>query len=117
PEGKSILTLYERIADGAGAQRHTPPRVDTGVPDGARFVEFTAQTRMSGIDLPDGRQVRKGAAAAVLRHVQVQHGRLPDQVQQQVDAVSSKGATPLLVADGSRLVDRKSTRLNSSHLV
>jgi potassium-transporting ATPase ATP-binding subunit len=106
PEGKSILDLYENMANGVGGTPSgpTPPRVDTGVPDGTRFVEFTAQTRMSGIDLPDGRQIRKGAAAAVIRHVQNQHGKLPDQVQQQVDAVSSKGATPLLVADGNCLV-------------
>jgi len=95
PEGKSIVELFHHMNDGQ-------PRAEA--PAGSRFIEFTAQTRMSGIDLPDGRQVRKGAAAAVLRHVQAQHGRLPDQVQQQVDAVSSKGATPLLVADGSRLV-------------
>ncbi len=104
PEGKSILDLYQKMAEGAPGSGPTPPRADANAPAGSRFVEFTAQTRMSGIDLPDGRQIRKGAAAAVIRHVQVQNGTLPDQVQQQVDAVSSKGATPLLVADGCRLV-------------
>src|SRR6202022_2793179 len=54
-------------------------------------------------DLPDGRQVRKGAADAVLRHVQQNNGRLPDQVQQRVDDVASKGAPPLFVCEGNRL--------------
>src|SRR5579884_3569489 len=53
PEGKSIVDLYRRTAEGGSA-------VGT-LPAGARFVEFTAQTRMSGIDLPDGRIIRKGA--------------------------------------------------------
>ncbi len=39
------------------------------MPDGARFIPFTAQTRMSGIDLPDGREIRKGAPDAILRYV------------------------------------------------
>jgi K+-transporting ATPase ATPase B chain len=70
---------------------------------GSRFVEFTAQTRMSGVDLPDGRQVRKGAPDAVLRYVQGQNGQVPAGVQDQVKAVASQGATPLLVCEGSRL--------------
>ena len=47
------------------------------VPEGARFIPFTAQTRMSGIDLADGHQVRKGAPDAILRYVQQQHGAVP----------------------------------------
>ena len=73
------------------------------LPPGARFVEFTAQTRMSGVDLPDGRQIRKGAADAVIRHVQQNNGQLPDRLQEQVDAVASQGATPLLVCEGNQL--------------
>jgi K+-transporting ATPase ATPase B chain len=106
PEGKSILDLYQRMADGTPgkAQGPSPARVDANAPPGARFVEFTAQTRMSGIDLPDGRQIRKGAADAVVRHVKAQNGVIPAQLQSQVDAVASKGATPLLVCEGSRLM-------------
>ena len=47
---------------------------DAPVPPGSRFVPFTAQTRMSGIDLPDGHQIRKGAPDAILRHVKKQNG-------------------------------------------
>jgi K+-transporting ATPase ATPase B chain len=105
PEGKSILDLYQRLANGDGLQPPGPaaPRVDANVPSGSKFVQFTAQTRMSGIDLPDGRQIRKGAVDAVMRHVKSQQGTLPDQIQQQVDAVASRGATPLLVCEGNRL--------------
>src|SRR5262249_50261115 len=70
---------------------------------GSRFVEFSAQTRMSGIDLPDGRRIRKGAPDAIFRYVNQSHARLPDGVQGQVDEVARHGATPLLVCEGNRL--------------
>jgi K+-transporting ATPase ATPase B chain len=102
PEGKSIVDLFQRLPNGqAGSAPALRP--DMGVPDGSRFVEFTAQTRMSGIDLPDGRQVRKGAADAIILHVQRGGGNLPDGLQPQVNAVASKGATPLLVCEGVRV--------------
>ena len=72
-------------------------------PAGSRFIEFTAQTRMSGIDLPDGRQIRKGSADAVIRHVQQNNGPMPSGFQEQVNAVSSRGATPLLVCEGRKM--------------
>src|SRR5262249_14212592 len=97
PEGKSSVELYRGQADGGAAL------LEADVPQGARFVEFTAQTRMSGVDLPDGRRVRKGAPDAVLRHVQQGNGQVPAGVQEQVNAVASQGATPLLVCEGSRL--------------
>ena len=100
PEGKSIVDLFQRLPNGQ-AGNPNGPRLD--VPEGSRFVEFTAQTRMSGIDMPDGRQVRKGAPDAIIRHVQRGGGRLPDGLQPQVDAVASKGATPLLVCEGVRV--------------
>src|SRR5262245_29909773 len=96
PEGKSIVELARVSADGQG-------RVAPGLAAGARFVEFTAQTRMSGIDLPDGRRIRKGAADAVIKHVQLMHGRLPDRLQEHVNEVAAQGATPLLVAEESRV--------------
>jgi K+-transporting ATPase ATPase B chain len=97
PEGKSILELYQRMPDGPRA------RLENEIPSDARFIEFTAQTRMSGIDLPDGRQIRKGAPDTIVRHVQQQKGDVPESVAKQVDAVASRGATPLLVCDGARL--------------
>jgi K+-transporting ATPase ATPase B chain len=96
PEGKSIVELYRRLADGGSPIG--------ALAAGARFVEFTAQTRMSGIDLPDGRVIRKGAADTVIHHVQRQGGRVPPGLQEQVDSVAGQGATPLLVCEGSYIV-------------
>jgi K+-transporting ATPase ATPase B chain len=96
PEGKSILALYEKSGQGA-------TKLDAVAPPGARFVEFTAQTRMSGIDLPDGRQIRKGASDTVVGHVQQLKGQIPVGLKEQVDAVASKGATPLLVCEANRI--------------
>jgi K+-transporting ATPase ATPase B chain len=95
PEGKSIVDLYRRLPGAAPVVGALPP--------GARFVEFTAQTRMSGVDLPDGRVIRKGAADAVLRHVLRQDGTVPPRTEEQVDAIGSQGATPLLVCVGNRI--------------
>ncbi len=94
PEGKSIVELYRRTA-GSG--------LVAAIPGGVRFVEFTAQTRMSGVDLPDGRVIRKGAADAVLKHVTAHGGVVPPGTQEQVDAAAARGATPLLVCEGNRV--------------
>ena len=58
---------------------------------------------MSGIDLPDGRRIRKGAPDTMMRHVKQNHGQLPERLQQEVDAVASRGATPLLVCEGNNM--------------
>jgi K+-transporting ATPase ATPase B chain len=106
PEGKSIVDLYHKFG-GDGGDRHGRKGAllggDGAVPDGARFIPFTAQTRMSGIDLADGRPIRKGAPDAILRHVQRQDGAVPPAVEPTVADVAGKGATPLLVSDGSRV--------------
>ncbi|MET7398711.1 potassium-transporting ATPase subunit KdpB, partial [Dactylosporangium sp. NPDC005572] len=65
---------------------------------GATWVPFTAQTRMSGVDVP-GRQVRKGAATAVMQWVRQHGGRPTEEVGSIVDAISSSGGTPLVVAE------------------
>jgi len=93
PEGRSILDL-------ARAQS----ALDSEVPAGSAFVEFTAQNRMSGVDLPDGTKVRKGAPDTMARYVQDAGGTLPDGYQPAVDAIASAGATPLTVAEGNRIV-------------
>jgi K+-transporting ATPase ATPase B chain len=105
PEGKSIVDLHQRLtADGTGKRKAVAlARMEHLVPSGARFIEFSAQTRMSGIDLPDGRRIRKGAPDTVLRQLRESNGRLPERVQQEVDAVASRGATPLLVCEGNKL--------------
>jgi potassium-transporting ATPase ATP-binding subunit len=90
PEGKSIVDLFRQTP---GAAAINPGR--------AHFVPFTAQTRMSGIDLPDGRSIRKGASDAVARHVAGLGGKMPDGWQDHVNVVAAQGATPLLVCDGA----------------
>lgn len=89
PEGKSIV----KAAGG-----------DSETPRDAVFVPFTAQTRMSGIDLPGGRSVRKGAPDAIVKFSTRQGGRIPEGFEALVDSVASKGATPLAVADGPTIV-------------
>jgi potassium-transporting ATPase ATP-binding subunit len=106
PEGKSIVELYRRFADprgGGDGEGFWSADGDAHVPAGARFVPFTAQTRMSGIDLADGHQIRKGAPDAILRHIQKQSGSVPGSTEAAVADVAGKGATPLLVAEGKRI--------------
>ncbi|MBL8619988.1 MAG: potassium-transporting ATPase subunit KdpB [Myxococcales bacterium] len=94
PEGKSIVTLGQALL-GAQAVR---------APADAAFVPFTAQTRMSGVDV-GGRAIRKGAADAITRHVAaLGTAALPPEIKAQVDAVAGKGATPLVVAEGARVL-------------
>ena len=93
PEGKTIVALYKE-------QNVSPELINAR---DARFVPFTAQTRMSGIDLPDGKQIRKGAPDAVVRYIQRQGGNVPKDLQAIVDGVASEGATPLVVTEGTRV--------------
>jgi K+-transporting ATPase ATPase B chain len=69
----------------------------------AEFVPFSAQSRMSGVNL-DGRQIRKGAADAVERYVQERGGAFPREVRAAVDDIARGGATPLVVAEGTRVL-------------
>jgi len=90
------FTPTERAGGAGGAAQH-PPRKE------ARFVPFSAQTRMSGCDL-DGRVVRKGAAEAVAKHVAGLGGRMPAEVQQVVTAIAKSGGTPLVVSEGAQIL-------------
>jgi potassium-transporting ATPase ATP-binding subunit len=94
PEGRTIVKLYYDRGGKPG---------DITVPKGTEFIAFSAQTRMSGIDLPDGKQIRKGAPDAVLRFVQRQSASVPADLEKTVDSIASQGATPLLVAEGSSI--------------
>src|SRR5579862_7782644 len=91
PEGRSIAVL----AKNEFGLRERPE----GELTGAEFVEFTAQTRMSGIDLADGRKIRKGAAASVAQWVRDNGGVVPPDLGALVDGISGAGGTPLVVAD------------------
>ncbi|MGO9294728.1 MAG: potassium-transporting ATPase subunit KdpB [Streptosporangiaceae bacterium] len=102
PEGRSIVVLAK---DSYGLrERHE------GELQGAEFVEFTAQTRMSGIDLAGGRQVRKGASSAVREWIRVNGGTPADELGPLVDGISSAGGTPLVVAERNSDADGGTAR-------
>jgi K+-transporting ATPase ATPase B chain len=92
PEGRSIVVLAK--------ERHGLRERDVTAL-GATFVPFTAQTRMSGVDLGD-RHVRKGAVDALRAYVEAQGGSLGAEVRAATDTISKSGGTPLVVADGKR---------------
>ena len=93
PEGRSIVELAA-----ASMSEQVRRRLDGARTQGATFVEFTAHTRMSGIDLPDGRVVRKGASDAVCRWAADLGGDVPSGVLTEVAGIASSGGTPLVVA-------------------
>jgi K+-transporting ATPase ATPase B chain len=96
PEGKTIVSKAKELA--------AVGQSTLSVPDGAEFVPVTAQTRMSGIDLPGGRKIRKGASDAIVNFVKANNGDVPSGLDQVVESIASKGATPLVVAEGAQIV-------------
>lgn len=90
PEGRSIIELIAREND-LPAEASEDEKL-------AEFVPFTAQTRMSGIDIGD-REVRKGATASVLTWVRDRDGEVPAETERVVDEISGQGGTPLVVAE------------------
>lgn len=94
PEGRSIVVL---------AKNKFNIRERELSPLHAAFLPFSAQTRMSGVDV-DGRELRKGAAEAVRKHVEAQDQEFPAAVLRIVDDVSRRGSTPLVVADSGRVM-------------
>ncbi|ADC62098.1 potassium-transporting ATPase subunit KdpB [Allochromatium vinosum] len=92
PEGKSIVAL----AKSRGATAEADPK--------ARVLAFSAKTRLSGIDQPDGRRIRKGAPDAIRRFVTENGGSYPDETTALVERVARGGATPLVVAQDDRVL-------------
>nr|WP_235995124.1 potassium-transporting ATPase subunit KdpB [Nonomuraea montanisoli] len=95
PEGRSIV-IYAK-------QRYGLREREPGELAHAEWVPFTAQTRMSGVDL-DGREIRKGAATAVMKWVRDHGGHPTDEVGDLVDGISAGGGTPLVVAEKGRVL-------------
>jgi potassium-transporting ATPase ATP-binding subunit len=93
PEGRSIVVLAKQY----GIREHDMTKLH------AEFVPFTAQTRMSGVNL-DGRQLRKGAGDAVIKFVTDEGGRPPAELQPVLDRISREGGTPLAVARDSQVM-------------
>lgn len=91
PEGKSIVTL---------ACRELQVKVqDQKMPEGAAFVPFSAQSRMSGVNLSASHFIRKGSVDTVAQFLERQGSSLPADVRRQADAVASRGSTPLIVTE------------------
>ncbi|HET8539643.1 MAG TPA: potassium-transporting ATPase subunit KdpB [Anaeromyxobacter sp.] len=94
PEGRSIVVLAKERYGLRGREVRDAEH---------RFVAFTAQTRMSGLDLP-GRTIRKGAVDAVARHVEALGGAMPRELEAAAGRIGDTGGTPLAVSDGPRVL-------------
>jgi len=94
PEGRSIVVLAK---EQYGLRERNLQETH------AAFVPFSAQTRMSGVDM-DGRLIRKGAAEAIESWVVARGGAFPPAVKQSVESVARQGATPLVVAEGAQVL-------------
>ena len=95
PEGRSIVVLAKDILKVRGR--------DIRAPEGSRFIEFSAQTRMSGIDV-GGQKIRKGSFEAIDRYVKTNGGVFPDDAERLANDVSGDGGTPLVVAEGKKVL-------------
>ena len=93
PEGKSVVEL------GAAEGVRTDPVTMVGV----RMVKFTAETKCSGVDMPDGRRIRKGAAEAIFRIAAEHENPCPAGIAATVRTISENGGTPLVVCENERI--------------
>jgi len=91
PEGKSIVEL-------SGIN---PNSFST---NGARFIEFTAETRSSGIDLPSGLKIRKGAFDSIRKLVTKAGNNFPEETEERVKIISNNGGTPLVVSQDASVI-------------
>jgi K+-transporting ATPase ATPase B chain len=90
PEGRSIVVLAKEKYGIRERQIHELE---------AKFIPFSAQTRMSGVDLGDGRQIRKGSADAIDKYVKKLGGSFPEDLKANIQEISKTGGTPLVVAE------------------
>ena len=88
PEGRSVLELMKKLNF----------TYNESLADGCDFIEFRAETRMSGIDLKDGCKVRKGAVDSIKKWVEEQGGEIPYDLEEKSNRIASEGGTPLAVA-------------------
>lgn len=95
PEGRSIVALAKRKLGVRGSE--------IKIPDGADFIPFSVQTRMSGLDYKDG-EIRKGAFDAIEKFVKDRQGNISIKVRQTVEIISREGGTPLVVARGGKAI-------------
>lgn len=95
PEGRSIITLAKE--QGVDLQLSEQA-------DGAIFEPFSAETRLSGADLTNGKRLRKGAPNAIAKWVTAQGGRIPNDYEQVIERIAKDGATPIAVAEDAQLL-------------
>jgi K+-transporting ATPase ATPase B chain len=95
PEGRSIVDLAKEKLGVRGR--------DIRAPEGSSFIPFSAETRMSGIDW-DGRKIRKGAHDAIEEYVKSENGKMPESIRAAVDGIAREGGTPLVVAEGGKVL-------------
>ncbi len=95
PEGRSVVVLAKEKYK--IRERHIHEL-------GAAFVPFTAQTRMSGVNLADGREIRKGATDAIESYVKKLGGIFPEALRTEIETIAKSGGTPLVVAEHSRVL-------------
>jgi len=93
PEGKSIVELGNKLETTINSKEY----------ENVDFIEFTAQTRMSGIDLHDGSMIRKGASDAIKNRVKEMGGSIPEDLEEAVNGVSKLGGTPLVVCVNDKI--------------
>ncbi|MGE4231775.1 MAG: potassium-transporting ATPase subunit KdpB [Bacteriovoracia bacterium] len=93
PEGKSIVEFGKKTL-----RVRAPQEIA-----GASTIEFSASTRVSGVDLPGGRKLRKGAIDAIRSLIKEQGGEIPEAIAREADKSASSGETPLLVAEGGQV--------------
>ncbi len=92
PEGRSVIELADKLSI----------HYDSSVAEAGEPIEFKAETRMSGVNLPDGRRIRKGAVDAVKKWVINNGGTIPSNLDLESERISKEGGTPLAVAaDGT----------------
>jgi K+-transporting ATPase ATPase B chain len=93
PEGRSIVELANKLGETWQADSY----------QGAEVVEFTAETRMSGLNLADGKQVRKGSVDAIKKYVAAKGGKIPSDLEAITNRIAKAGGTPLAVAVNERI--------------
>ena len=94
PEGRSIVELGKRLGYIADESKYTK----------AEFLEFSAQTKTSGVNLEDGRKIRKGSSSSIKKFVENENGVIPRDLDEKVDRVSRLGGTPLVLAVDNRVL-------------
>ncbi len=93
PEGKSVVDLGGKLGSAVNIEEYKD----------LEFIEFTAQTRMSGVNLKDGRKIRKGAQDAIKKFVLDAGGKIPENLDESLTRVSKEGGTPLVVCVDNKI--------------